>query len=99
MLYINYMKKMISFDQFLKESLKDPEIKREYDRLAPEYTAIAKMIRQRTKKEMTQAALAKKIGTKQSAISRLESGKYNPTVGFLQKVAKGLGAKIKITVT
>lgn len=93
------MKYIKSYEQIKKEFLSDPENKKEYDRLAPEYAAIAKMIRKRIKREMTQAALAKKIGTKQSAISRLESGKYNPTVGFLQKVAKGLDAKIKITVS
>jgi len=96
MLYYNHMK---SYEQFKKESLRDPELKKEYDRLAPEFALIRKMIQKRINNEMTQADLAKKIGTKQSAISRLESGKYNPTVGFLQKVAKGLDAKIKITVS
>jgi len=93
------MQYLKSFEQIKKEFLSNPENKKAYDALAPEYKAIAKMIRRRIKKEMTQAALAKKIGTKQSAISRLESGKGNPTVGFLQKVAKGLDAKIKITVS
>ncbi len=90
---------MITFKKFLKESLKNPEFKKEYDRLAPEFAAIKKMIQKRIDKEMTQKALAKKIRTKQSAISRFESGKSNPTVGFLHKVAKGLDAKVKITIS
>jgi len=57
------------------------------------------MIQKRIDKELTQKALAKKIKTKQSVISRFESGKSNPTIGFMQKVAKGLDAKIKITVS
>lgn len=43
-----------------------------------------------------QAALAKKMKTKQSAIARLESGNYNPTLLFLAKVAKALDARVKI---
>ncbi|MFH1089081.1 MAG: helix-turn-helix transcriptional regulator [Candidatus Uhrbacteria bacterium] len=93
------MKNMITFKQIKKEFLSNPENKKEYDRLAPEFAAIKKMIQKRIAKEMTQKALAKKIKTKQSAISRFESGKSNPTVGFLRKVAKGLDAKVKITIS
>ena len=50
----------------------------------------------RKKAGMTQAALARKTGTAQSNISRLERGDYNPSLGFLQKIAKAIGAKIKI---
>lgn len=45
---------------------------------------------------MTQEELADKVGTKKPNISRLESGKTNPTVAFLEKVARGLGKEIKI---
>lgn len=90
---------MITFEQLKNEFLSDPKNKAAYDKLAPEYALISKMIQKRINKKMSQATLAKKIGTKQSAISRLESGNSNPSLGFIQKVAKGLDAKIKITVT
>lgn len=45
---------------------------------------------------MTQNDLAKLTGTKQSNISRFESGNYNPSLEFLEKVASALGKKIKI---
>ena len=45
---------------------------------------------------MTQADLAKITGTKQSAISRLESGTYNPSVAFLRQIASALKSKLKI---
>jgi transcriptional regulator with XRE-family HTH domain len=48
---------------------------------------------------MTQKQIAEKIGTKQSAIARLESGNVNPSLDFLQKVAEVLGHKISISLT
>lgn len=47
---------------------------------------------------MTQETLAELVGTKKSNISRLESGRYNPSLDFLVKVAGGLGRQIEIVV-
>ena len=47
---------------------------------------------------MTQEELAELVGTKKSNISRLESGRYNPSLDFLVKVAGGLGKKIQVRV-
>ena len=47
---------------------------------------------------MTQAHLAELVGTKKSNISRLESGRYNPSLDFLVKVADGLGKQISVKV-
>lgn len=46
---------------------------------------------------MTQKQLAEKIGTRQSAISRLESGNANPSIQFLQKVASALDTKLIVS--
>ena len=81
-----------------KKHFVDPRIKVAYDALAPEFAIIDATIQRRLAKKMTQNALAKKIGTTQSAIARLESGTYNPTLGFLKKVAKGLDAQLLITI-
>ena len=48
---------------------------------------------------MTQEHLAELVGTKKSNISRLESGRYNPSLDFLVKVADGLGKQITVKVT
>lgn len=48
---------------------------------------------------MTQERLAEKVGTRKSNISRLESGRYNPSLDFLEKVAGGLGREIEVKVT
>lgn len=90
---------MKSFKEVKAEMLKDPLVKKYYDELGPEYAIISLMIEHRIKHGLTQASLAKKIGTKQSAISRFESGTYNPTISFLYKIANALDAKVKITVT
>ena len=84
------------FDEFLKESLKNPKIKAEYDRLEPEFAVIMALLEARKKKGMTQQKLAKKMGTKQSVISRVESGRANPTVSFLQKLAEALDRRLVI---
>ena len=88
--------KMKNWDQFKKELLKDLVVAKEYNRLAPEYAVISKLIAIRTEKKVTQKELAKSMGTKQSAIARLESGNYNPTLEFLQKTAEALGRKLTV---
>lgn len=88
---------MDDFTRFKKEALKDPEVYKHYMDLELEYNIAVAVIEKRLEKGMTQAELAKKIGTKQSAISRLESGSYNPSVNFLEKVAKALDSDLKIS--
>lgn len=89
--------KYTSFEQIKKRALKDPAVKKEYDALKPEFELISRMITERTQKKLSQSELAKKIGTKQSAISRFESGSYHPTMSFLYKVADALGVNMKVT--
>ena len=61
---------------------------------------IAAQLRQVRKEQgMTQERLAQKVGTRKSNISRLESGRYNPSLDFLEKVAGGLGREIEVKVT
>lgn len=89
---------MKSFRQFKKEILKDPIVRREYEKLKPEFELECALIQKRIDRKLTQAALAKKIGTKQTAIARLESGTYNPTVKQLEKIAKALDSTLLIKI-
>lgn len=60
---------------------------------------IAHQLREVRKSQgMTQESLAERVGTKKSNISRLESGRYNPSLDFLVKVAGGLGRQIQVKV-
>ena len=87
---------MKSWKTFKKELLKSEKFTKEYRRLEPQYAVISQMIALRAKKGITQKELAEKIGTKQSAIARLESGSYNPTLDFLQRTAKALGTRLVV---
>jgi len=90
---------MKNYQQFKRKLLKDRGIKKAYDELGPEFNLIKTIIKRRLEKGLTQKELARRIGTKQSAISRLESGTYNPTISFLEKIAKALDAKLKISLS
>jgi DNA-binding XRE family transcriptional regulator len=90
---------MKSYKSLKIELLKDKNVKKAYDELGPEFIVIEKLIQMRLKQGLSQQALAKKIGTKQSAISRFESGNYNPSLNFLYKMADGLNAHLKVTVS
>lgn len=87
---------MSKWEDLEKQILSDPAVKKEYDRLAPRYAVISALISTRVKKGLTQKEVAKKIGTKQSAIARLESGNVNPSLEFLQKFAQVMGYKLTI---
>jgi len=59
---------------------------------------IEEIITARKENHLTQNGLAELIGTKQSNISRLESGNYNPSLGFLKKVASAMGKKLEVRI-
>ena len=88
----------ISFEEMKTDMLKDEEFKIEYEKLKPRYEAIEQIIRARKEQNITQAELAKRVGTQKSNISRLESGNYNPSLDFLVKIAESLGKKISVTL-
>lgn len=89
---------MNTWKSFKQRLLKDKEFAAEYKRLQPRYDIISQLIEARIRKGITQQELAKKMGTKQSAIARLESGNYNPTLEFLIKTAKALDSRININI-
>ena len=88
---------MKTYSNFKNKLLKDREVRKEYDALAAEFIIAEAVIEKRLEKGMSQLELAEKIGTKQSAISRLESGNYNPSIKLLEKVAKALNLQLNIS--
>lgn len=88
---------MTNYEKFKAEQLKNPEFKKEYDALEERYQLIREIIKARIELNLTQKELAEKVGTAQSNISRLESGNYNPSLDFLEKIANSLGKKLKIS--
>ena len=85
-----------SFDDFLKEQLQDKEVRAEYDALEPEFAIIQAMIDARKSRGMTQKQLADATGINQADISKLERGNANPSLHTLQRLAAGMGMRLKL---
>lgn len=87
---------MTNFDEYFAQQMQNPEFKAEYEALEPEFTIIQAMIESRRQAGLTQKQLAEKTGITQGDISKLENGNANPSLKTLRKLAKGLGATLKI---
>jgi DNA-binding XRE family transcriptional regulator len=88
--------KLNSWEDIKTGLLKDEETKKEYEKLGPEFQIIREIIRFRKENNLTQKELAEMLETKQSNISRFESGNYNPSLKLLKKIAEKLGKKLVI---
>jgi len=86
----------MKWEEHKNKLLEKPAFRQAYEDLEPDYQLIKSIIEQRKNKGISQAELARKAGTRQSAIARLESGTYNPSLRFLKKVARALDARIEI---
>jgi len=68
-----------------------------YDALVPKYEVIAQLLRARTKAGLTQDAVAERMGTTKSAVSRLEgAGKHAPSLSTLRKYALAVGCELQV---
>ena len=90
---------MKDYKNIKSKLLKNKDVKKAYDELGPEFAIIEKFIEKRIEQGMTQTQLAELVGTKQTAISRFESGTYNPSVSFLFKIADALGTKMTVNIS
>ena len=66
--------------------------------LTPRYELVEQLKAARKAMDMTQEDLAARVGTKKSNISRFESGRYNPSLDFVIKIAGSLGKQIQFYV-
>lgn len=84
--------------QFKARALARPEVRREYDRLAEEFSFLDEILKARAEAGLTQAEVAERIGTTQSVVARLESGgsKHSPSLATLEKYASALGCKLQV---
>lgn len=85
-----------NFRETLNQQLQNPEFKAEWDALEPEFQIIKAMIDGRKEKNITQKELADITGITQADISRIETGNSNPSIQTLQRLAAGLGMRIKL---
>ena len=90
------MVKTISLAEMLAENMKDPEFAAAYAEADAEYSVLEAMLKARLEAGLTQAEVAERAGTTQSAIARLEGGSVSPTVETLRKYAKAVGKRLKV---
>lgn len=87
---------MSDLQKYLKEQLKDPEFKKEWDSLELRYAVIKQLIKLRNAYNLSQAQLAEKLNTTQAVISRIENGSVNIGIDFLDRLAKAFDKKVEI---
>ena len=88
--------KAVDFQVYLKKELRNKEFKKHYDEYGKQLEIAYQILQLRKKKKISQAQLAKKIGTKQSNIARMEAGQQNFSVDILEKIAGALECDLKI---
>lgn len=86
----------VPIEPFFAERMKNPEFRREYEALEPEFEIIRQIIDLRIKRKMSQAQLARKIGTKQPSIARMERRGKTRDLDYLRRVANALGATLEV---
>ena len=91
------MTELIPFETLAAKWRKDPEFMREYEALEEEFALATALIGARTTAGLTQAELAARMGTTQSAVARMEGGKGRPSTTTLAKVAKATGTRLRVS--
>lgn len=91
--------KDITFDQYLKEQLKDPNFRKEWERTEAAYQVTRELIRARIEGKISQRELAKRAKTTQAVLSRIENMTVSPSIGLLQRIAQALGKNLEVKFT
>ena len=87
----------MTLEELKKEVLSDPEVKKEYDALEPEFQLILAMLELRSKQNLTQQELADRTGINRSDISKIENGNANPSLKTMKRLAAAMGKRVHIS--
>ncbi len=91
---------MLSHEDFANKMLENPNVKAEYDALESEFLLLTEMIKARRAAGLSQQEVAQRMGTKQTAVARLESSsgkiKHSPSLATLQRYARAIGCHLDI---
>ncbi|MEX1061758.1 MAG: helix-turn-helix transcriptional regulator [Patescibacteria group bacterium] len=92
------MKNYIDFDTYINRRLKDPKFRKNWEELEPEYQIAKSVMEARIQKGFTQQNLAKKAGTSQAVISRIERGVSvpSPSISTLRRIIEATGRKLEL---
>ncbi|MDA8265408.1 MAG: helix-turn-helix transcriptional regulator [Actinomycetota bacterium] len=93
------MSELRSAEDIAAGELRDPEVRREYERTAFANAVAIRVIRYRAEHGLSQSALARQLGMSQPAIARLEAGEHEPSLGTLARLAGGLAIDFSVEIT
>lgn len=93
--------KMLTHDQLMRKMLQKPAVKKAVDELnRTEFAILDEILAARKAAGLTQAQIAKRMGTQTPAIARLESalatGKHSPSLNTLKRYAEALGKRVEV---
>ena len=89
---------IFTLDDHLKELMKNPKFRKEWEDSEVEFQLGCKLIDARLKRNLSQRQLAKKVGTSQSQIARIEGMDANPSLHLLKRIATALNSKLQISL-
>ncbi|MEK7164440.1 MAG: helix-turn-helix transcriptional regulator [Patescibacteria group bacterium] len=89
--------KATDWQEMLAKDLKNPVFKRYYDEFGKQLEISYALLQMRKKSKMSQGQLAKKIGTTQSNVARMEAGNQNFTIAMLTRIAGVFGKDLNIS--
>lgn len=89
---------MISHEELKRKALQRDDVREEYEKLEEEFSYLDEFLKARMDSGLTQAEIARRMGTTQSAVARLETGKgkHSPSIATLTKYAKAIGRKLEV---
>ncbi len=91
---------MMTHEELVAKALENPMVKAEYDALEPEFAMLRLILKARRDAGLTQDQIAERMGTKRSAVARLESslatGKHSPSLTTLRRYAKAVNKRLEI---
>ncbi|MCB2077482.1 MAG: helix-turn-helix transcriptional regulator [Novosphingobium sp.] len=90
--------KMVPVKKAIANWRNDPAFLEAYDALEDEFSLASQIINARARAGLTQCELAERMGTSQSSVARLESGRCLPSVATLEKLAAATGSKLRIAL-
>jgi transcriptional regulator with XRE-family HTH domain len=91
---------MLTHEKLVEKALSRPGVKAAYDALEDEFALFDEVLKARKRAGLTQAEIAARMGTKASAIARIEAGggskRHSPSIATLRRYAEAVGCKLKI---
>lgn len=91
--------KYYTTEELKRELFQNPKVKKAYEDLQPEFAIVQAIIDARVKKKISQEDLAKRMGTGQAVISRLENANAKPSLSLIKRLADALDLKVELRLT